>query len=472
MSSHTCFFLLPCVTFDSFIHHARRRRQKLATDDKNFVVLKSHPGRKLQSASSDGSRSTKATKSADESRDGKKSGYGSGDDSRSGSKKLSDDGSGGSTKSSKASGSGSADGSKNTKSGSNSESKKSGSGSGDNAGSKKSGSGSNDGGSRSTKAVKSSGSGSADGSGSRKGTKSGSKSASSSKKSGSKSSKKSRGAGSGSGDGGRRSSSNDGRIEGRVTEAPAMAPSPIGGRFETPVPTGDVVIVGSPTTSSPVVAPVAATPIPTASSTSSSPTTGIPSTSPTGSPTIMPVVPPTVQLLLTPYALEGGSEFRDATSYQSIALSRVEDQVGSEEMPIEKLVQYYSLFCIQASTTGKPNAITQADVEFADIDESDYPPWIVNTGWLENDLDPCDGWFGVTCDEDGNVVTLDLFQNNLIGNFPQEIVLLANNLKRLDVSANPYLFNNADNSWIEFFGTNLGEFLLLSSQKHLFLDFM
>ncbi len=49
--------------------------------------------------------------------------------------------------------------------------------------------------------------------------------------------------------------------------------------------------------------------------------------------------------------------------------------------------------------------------------------WIDHTNWLETDS-PCD-WFGVTC-EDGNVVSLNLRENNLTGSIPPEIGSLVN----------------------------------------------
>ena len=47
--------------------------------------------------------------------------------------------------------------------------------------------------------------------------------------------------------------------------------------------------------------------------------------------------------------------------------------------------------------------------------------WNDNTNWLVGD--PCvDAWYGVTCDESGNVTELNLVGNNLVGTIPPEDV--------------------------------------------------
>lgn len=49
--------------------------------------------------------------------------------------------------------------------------------------------------------------------------------------------------------------------------------------------------------------------------------------------------------------------------------------------------------------------------------------WIRSDGWL-TDLDVCDGWYGVECDVDGNIVNLELRGNGLMGEMPLALVLL------------------------------------------------
>jgi hypothetical protein len=207
--------------------------------------------------------------------------------------------------------------------------------------------------------------------------------------------------------------------------------------------------------------------------------TGSPTATPTGSPTATPTGTPssaptefasTVQRRLEQYALQGGEEFKDPSSYQSSALQRVEEQVGAESMSDEKLVQYYSLYCIFVSTNGVPNAITALDSRFDGID---IPAWDTTTGWTGIDLDPCDEWFGVHC-EDDEVIELYLYNNGMTGIFPAEATLLASDgasatgagsLWVLDISDNNFLFNDYDSSWMEFLGTSLGKFISRSSQQ-------
>ncbi|KAL7490391.1 hypothetical protein ACHAWT_000019, partial [Skeletonema menzelii] len=49
--------------------------------------------------------------------------------------------------------------------------------------------------------------------------------------------------------------------------------------------------------------------------------------------------------------------------------------------------------------------------------------WDINSGWLDSSQSECD-WFGVTCDDENIVTSLDLGNNNLSGSIPTEIGLL------------------------------------------------
>ena len=192
-----------------------------------------------------------------------------------------------------------------------------------------------------------------------------------------------------------------------------------------------------------------------------------------------------VQLRMQDFVLNGGAEFDDPASYQSLALRRVEDQLFSENMSTIKLLQYYVLYCIYEATNSKPNEyIIQSGVFDNNSDDGQVtiPGWTVTTGWLEIDSDPCDGnWHGVVCDttgierqqgdnssnEAGRVINLDLFSNGLTGNFPPEVVLLSGDgfyatgagaLIAIDIFNNEYLSNFNDNSWIADMGSQLGNY--------------
>merc|ERR1719491_2278282 len=136
-------------------------------------------------------------------------------------------------------------------------------------------------------------------------------------------------------------------------------------------------------------------------------------------PTAVPIVPtgaPTVgtsgiQARLTPFALNGGAGLEDASSYQYKALKQVELQVGVDDFNDAKLTQYYALYCIYFATNGVSNQITDADPRFVGIP---FPNWLVITGWDQIDVDPCD-WYGIVCDSQSRVSTIDLFENLLTG---------------------------------------------------------
>lgn len=248
-------------------------------------------------------------------------------------------------------------------------------------------------------------------------------------------------------------------VTGTPTTAPTTATaSPTAAPIATQSPTAAPVATPSPTsapmaTPSPTSAPVA-TPSPTA--------TPVATPSPTTAPTPEPQAP-VVQQRLLPFALQAGSEFDDPESYQSKAVARTEEQIGVEGFTDAKLVQYYTLYCIYNATNGVPNPITEANPDFAN---RTFPEWLFATGWETNNLDPCDGWFGVTCDAEGRVTDFTMVDNLMTGSFPPEIVLLASdgpratgagNLNYLELFNNPFLFNNFDNSWMTELGSNLRE---------------
>lgn len=174
-----------------------------------------------------------------------------------------------------------------------------------------------------------------------------------------------------------------------------------------------------------------------------------------------PVISPTI----SQYALQGGEEFANPDSYQSRALDRVAQQVGVASMTDAKLVQYYALYCIFEATNAQPNFLTYSDKRFSVFVAETFPGWSISTGWKSNELDPCDGWYGIEC-EDDMVTVVKIIQNRLTGFFPPEIKLLAGdgpystgagNLNYLELYGNEFLFNNFDNSWMSDLGSNLGK---------------
>jgi hypothetical protein len=146
--------------------------------------------------------------------------------------------------------------------------------------------------------------------------------------------------------------------------------------------------------------------------------------------------------IIQPVALQDGAEFEDPNSYQLKALARIEEQNDIATLPRFKIIQYYALYSIYMATNGTG--------------------WIVNDGWDQTTIYPCDGWFGIEC-EDDIVTVIDLYSNNLTGAFPPEVTLLASDgkrstgagkLSRIDVYDNVFLTNNGDNTWWSQLGSN------------------
>jgi hypothetical protein len=147
------------------------------------------------------------------------------------------------------------------------------------------------------------------------------------------------------------------------------------------------------------------------------------------------------------------AQFDDPMSYQAAAVRRIEALAGVDDMNDVKILQYYSLYCIFEATNAKTNKFIEASEEFA---QSGIPGWKITQGWAEANVDPCNGWFGVDCVDD-KVIHLNLYDNDLTGNFPPEVILLAadgffatgaGSLALIDLFNNTLLSNNDDNSWM------------------------
>ena len=252
-----------------------------------------------------------------------------------------------------------------------------------------------------------------------------------------------------------------------LTPAPVTATTPSPGANDlTPAPVA--VTTPSPVadpTPAPVEDPTESPVGPTPSPASSAPSESDPETSP---PTllvdeILPGEPSTpVEEMLREYALEGGVEFMDPNSYQYAALERLNEMDRAFSMVNSdpaKLVQHYALYCIFEATNSKPN-----DVIGTGTSSSNIPAWRDATGWEEPGVDPCDGWFGIECDVDGKIISIDLRSNDLSGYFPREVLLLASEPSRagllhtLDLYDNDNLSNGGDSSWVSSLGPDLSTY--------------
>jgi len=247
-----------------------------------------------------------------------------------------------------------------------------------------------------------------------------------------------------------------------ILPAPAVTDAPVAAPVADPT-SAPVAPVADPTLA-PVVDPTSAPVAPVADPT---PAPVAPTAAPVV-PTAAPIAPteaPTsgtsgIEARLAPFTLNGGAEFADTSSYQYQALKQTELQVGVEDFSDAKLTQYYALYCIYFATNGVPNQITDADPRFVGIP---FPSWLQNGGWDATDVDPC-SFYGIICDSESRVSTIDLFENLLTGAFPPEIKILsldgpdstgAGNLFRIDVFRNEFLYNNADSSWMTDLGSNM-----------------
>ena len=155
------------------------------------------------------------------------------------------------------------------------------------------------------------------------------------------------------------------------------------------------------------------------------------------------------------------AKFADASAYQTQALQRTSQQIGVDDFTDSKLVQYYSLYCIYYATYAVPNDITDADPRFVGIV---FPHWLIYHNWDKVDVDPCSGWHGITCDSEGRVTHIDLYENTLTGHWPEEVKLLAadgpfstgaGNLVQIDLFRNEFLMNGGDSSWMSSLGSNI-----------------
>jgi len=169
-------------------------------------------------------------------------------------------------------------------------------------------------------------------------------------------------------------------------------------------------------------------------------------------------------------------------SYQYDALQRTSQVVGVEFMSLSKVIQYYALYCIYEATSAKENYLTQQDPRFLALTE--FPPWLFQTGWTDPNVDPCggssgsgfgstnntsfnkvetsgDGFYGITCDDDGRVTELDLSDNLLTGAWPPEVVYLGSNLRVIDLYKNEFLTNyQNDTSWLSDMGPTFQTFMV------------
>jgi YD repeat-containing protein len=148
--------------------------------------------------------------------------------------------------------------------------------------------------------------------------------------------------------------------------------------------------------------------------------------------------------------------FSNPSSYQCKALGRLAEQQGYEGFSFTTMMQYWVLYCIFFSTNGASMISSERRL-------LEGGTWINKDGWEEADMDPCSGWYGITCDRLSRVTEIDLSRNGLNGVFPGEIRYLsldgdystgAGSLQKLNVYNNEFLTID-ESSWISQLGSAL-----------------
>lgn len=150
----------------------------------------------------------------------------------------------------------------------------------------------------------------------------------------------------------------------------------------------------------------------------------------------------TVERVVNAIALEGGAEFEDSTTYQSLALAMLKADSNADTYAVSKIIQRYTLGCLFFGTSSIRTPYT--DVEFG-IDSA-IPGWNEDGGWT-TEMDEC-SWFGVSCSDDGEVTSISLGYNGLTGGVPNEIELLGGTLAHLDLSGNIVANSFDDLAWM------------------------
>jgi len=131
--------------------------------------------------------------------------------------------------------------------------------------------------------------------------------------------------------------------------------------------------------------------------------------------------------------------FSDSDSYQSLALIHAVENLPNEARELE-IRNYYALMCIYFATNGVGNPKTD-EAGFSGAVED----WFVDD-WTDTN-DYCD-WYGIECDQERHVTKIELYNNNLNGQFPNEVVLLNDYLNYIDLFDNYYLWSN-EPKWMQ-----------------------
>lgn len=160
-------------------------------------------------------------------------------------------------------------------------------------------------------------------------------------------------------------------------------------------------------------------------------------------------------------ARNGGEEFKNPQSYQSLAKKWVltQDlpiQDGSSMTVEQQATQLYALACLFYATFSVKTDWTDKNYG----PDVALPGWYSSRGWLGTAQDVCSNWHGLSCDDKGRVQKIELDTNGLTGAIPPETALLHETLNTIDLYNN--IVHNVGDAGSNFLGelTNL-EYLYL-----------
>lgn len=126
-------------------------------------------------------------------------------------------------------------------------------------------------------------------------------------------------------------------------------------------------------------------------------------------------------------------------SYQRKALDFV--QATCESCSEERIRQRYVLTCIYYATNSVKSAYTDHEIGVG----QEIFPWLDTEGWWSDD--EC-SWTGISCNKDGLVEKIDLHDNLLTGKFPDEVAMLKDSLKHLDLESNLVYNRDEELDWL------------------------
>mmetsp|Transcript_28743 Transcript_28743/g.61699 ORF Transcript_28743/g.61699 Transcript_28743/m.61699 type:complete len:546 (-) Transcript_28743:220-1857(-) len=182
---------------------------------------------------------------------------------------------------------------------------------------------------------------------------------------------------------------------------------------------------------------------------------------PTTSPGPTPMNAFKIADIIDTVARKGGNEFKDPNSYQSLAKKWVltQDFSHGSSMTIEQQAeQLYALACIYYGTFSVRSEWT--NIHYGP--DVALPGWYSSRGWLGSAEDVCSNWHGLTCNQQGRILKIELDTNGLTGAFPPETALLHETLNTIDLYNN--MVHNVGDEGNSFLGelTNL-EYLYLGT---------